>query len=359
MKRSIAIDGRPLYGPWNGTTTYIKAVVEVLLRSGFDVTLLTDKKVEIASDAPFNKCKVVLIDSHHGFKWEQITLRKHLKSSNYDIYFIGSNMGLPWFYFGKTQLVLGLLDIIPMMLPRLYLLHPPFKSVVTYLIPQIASILKAKRILTISKTSARDIKRIFPFKRVDSILMRMPDTIEPTWSNTKKDQFVYVGGVDPRKQLIVLLQAFKEFLSNHPDYKLVFIGKHYEPIEEAILDLGISKNIIKTGYVEDAEKMQIISESTAMVYPSLYEGYGLAIAESMLAHTPILVGPGGSQSEVGGDAVLYINPTSPADITSKMEKILNVDLQKELIAKSETQLAVISNIELDEKLADYFQKLLA
>jgi glycosyltransferase involved in cell wall biosynthesis len=357
MKKSIAIDGRPLYGPWNGTTSYIKTVIEVLLRSDFDVTLVTDKPIAVSSEVPFKNCRIELIDSHHGFKWEQIALRKYLNANDYDIYFVGSNMGLPLFYFGKTKLILGLLDIIPMMLPRIYLLHPPFKSIITYLLPQVASILKAEKIVTISKTSAKDIKRVFPFKRIESILMRMPDTVKSTVAEKKKEQFVYVGGVDPRKQLTVLLQAFKAFLEKHPQFKFVFIGKHYELIDGDIRALGLEKNVIKTGYVSDQEKMKIISESTAMVYPSLYEGYGLAIAESMLAHTPILVGPGGSQREIGGDAVLYIDPKNSQDIVSKMEEILDTELQKELINKSESQVALLSSAELDDQLAQYFQKL--
>lgn len=355
MTKRIAIDARPLYGSWNGTTTYLQTVVEVLLTRNYEVTLLSDKELpELPST--FDSCRREVLIGGNGWSWEQRTLRRYLSAHDYDLYYVGSNKGLPLLYFGPTRIVLGLLDIIPIILYREYLLKPPFKSIVTYLMPQVLSIIKADSILTISQTSAKDIKRIFPFKNVTSILMKLPNTIKPAISKKKINQFAYVGGVDPRKKLGNLLAAFKIFLKLHPNYKLVLIGKDYNQIMHLINKYNLSESVILTGYISDKEKMKIISESRALVYPSLYEGYGVAIAEAMLANTPILAGRGGSQAEVGGDSVLEIDPLDSEDIYKKMELVLSKDVHEPLLVAAKKRIEELTAPSLDYQMGVFFDK---
>lgn len=359
-KISIAIDGRPFSGPTNGFTVYLTSVLKTLRAAHFDITLVASKPYKPEHTIAKEFTTITITGKMGRFWWEQWTLLRFLQKNRYDIYFTGYNTGLPILYLGKTKLMLGLLDLIPLKFKRLYLfagIKSAIRSIFSYLIPQYLSAWKADKIITISKASMVDIEHYFPGKEVAYSLIKLEVPTNLPKIRKAKRQFVYVGGVDARKRIDVVIKAFAQFLQQTPGYKLILIGRGYEVFESLIAELGVKDSVVRTGYISDEEKMNIIADSQAMVYPSLYEGYGLAIAEAFLCNTPVICGTGGSQAEVGGKGVITIDPTSTDQVAEAIQQVVKHETAKRLEAGMKSQLKLLTSPEIDRRVAGFFTNL--
>jgi len=350
----IAIDGRPFAGSPNGYTTYLSSIIEPLATAGWEITLLTSQPLRPAFDA-VSRCQVVNIGGNYGsWRWEQSAVPKILRTYGFDLYFAGSNRAMPWGRSHQTRHILGLLDVIPFRFPRLYILRKPWHFLRHDLAAELLSIWRADAIITISQQSAHDIKRYF--RRPAKPFLIKLDTEEPVVAaGDKQRQFVYVGGVDPRKRIDNLLRAFARFRIDHPDYRLILIGRGYEMFDDLIRQLGIEKDVELIGVLDDADKVEAIATSQALVYPSLYEGYGLAIAEAILADTAVIAGVGGAQREVGGNAALYIDPEASADIAAAMARVIEPATQTKLQQARRQQRRVLTSPHISDDIVDYFR----
>ena len=351
---TIAVDGRPFTGTPNGYTTYTRSIATVLRSHGFSVTLLTDRPPS-ASFEEIRDLPVSVLPGKSGWAWEQGPLRRHLSESDYDVYFAGCNRGLPLRSVGRTKLALGLLDLIPLRFPRLYLLRSRCLYVRRELFPMLLSGFRADAVLTISSASARDVRRLFPHKPVTPIWIQLPRP-SPAGRERRKE-FVYVGGNDPRKRIDNLLRGFALFAKQRDDYRLILIGSGYDVFDPLLAKLNVAHAVEKRGYVDRATRDDLIAGSAAVVYPSLYEGFGLAIAEALLAGAPVIAGTGGAQAEVGGDAAVYADPRSPEELARAMERVIDPAERKRLDAAIAQQAAKLSDPAIGERTAEFFSRL--
>jgi glycosyltransferase involved in cell wall biosynthesis len=349
---TIAIDARPLTGGYSGYTTYLISIIEPLLNHGFGVTLLSNRPLDEAHTIA-KRCRIEVFGSERGSWWEQMDVPGYLQAHRHDLYLVGTNKGLPWRKARGTRYMLGLLDIIPYKFPRYYLTKIHYLLRELRPISQLISVLRADEIITISEQSATDIHHLL-HRRVTPLLMKIDRLHVPKGQIQKRKQFAYVGGVDMRKKIAVLLRAFASFANKNDSYRLVLIGRGYEAFNDLADELGIKDKVTMTGFIAEEEKMRTIAESTAMVYPSEYEGYGLAIAEGFMADVPVIAGPGGSQKEVGGDGVLYVNPTDPDEIAAAMEQILEAPVRGRLAEGRKRQMAKIFGPEIEEAIVRFF-----
>lgn len=127
------------------------------------------------------------------------------------------------------------------------------------------------------------------------------------------DRFVlYVGAIEPRKNLPRLLEAFAErHHRGELPHRLVFVGPYgwlSEDFGARIEALGLSRAVHFTGYVPFADLPAIYSLADMFVFPSLYEGFGLPVAEAMACGAPTIIGGTSSLTEIGGDAVSVVDP---------------------------------------------------
>jgi len=327
---TIAVDARTYSEKqvYTGTSVYLTSILEPLLAAGFQITLISNAPLNMEHSV-IEGCKVAILPSSSNISWEFKVLPRYLKNGNYDIYFAPGNRGISWRKIPQTRCVLAFLDAIPYKFPRYYLFKNKGYFLRHELIPQLVSLFCADDIITISHSSLLDIKQIFFRKNIVELPFNLtaPRIINP---RVAKKQFVYVGGDNPRKRIANLGKAFLIFRKKHPDYRLVLIGRADPRFDPELNRLSLQESVITTGYISEAEKFNIISESTAMVFPSLYEGFGLAIAEGIQAGVPVLAGDGGAQREVGGEAVLRIDPQDVSSIATAMEKVLQPEVQKRL-----------------------------
>jgi glycosyltransferase involved in cell wall biosynthesis len=143
---------------------------------------------------------------------------------------------------------------------------------------------------------------------------------------------VFVGGLEPRKNLETLVRAFG--MLDDGRCSLVLTGgpvpwaKGYpERIDHAVAELptGIAQRIVRTGYVPDADRRALLSGAEVLAYPSLYEGFGFPILEAFAANVPVLTSDRSAMPETAGDAAILVDPEDPASIAAGLGQLLADD----------------------------------
>jgi len=149
--------------------------------------------------------------------------------------------------------------------------------------------------------------------------------------------FVFVGTANKRKNVVNILLAFNAFRKKGHNVKLVFAGskKYWDKEMKTVLqNMQFADDVIFTGYISTAELNKVISASFSLLYPSLFEGFGVPIVEAFACRTPVITSNTTSMPEVAGDAALLVNPFSVEEITSAMESLFtNENLRNDLISK--------------------------
>ncbi|MCZ7571488.1 MAG: glycosyltransferase family 4 protein [Ardenticatenaceae bacterium] len=137
--------------------------------------------------------------------------------------------------------------------------------------------------------------------------------------------FLYVGTLQPRKNLARLIEAFAAVASPDPELGLVLAGQRgwlYEGLVAHTRRLGLEGRVHFPGYVPDQALPALLSGAVAFVYPSLFEGFGLPILEAQACRTPVLTSTTSSCPEVAGEAALLVPPTDVAAITAGLRRLL-------------------------------------
>ncbi len=196
---------------------------------------------------------------------------------------------------------------------------------------------KASRIIVVSESTKLDLIRFFPdlpssrirvihhgvnaefFSAKQSETAR--DALFAHYGLVPQSYVLYVGAIQPRKNLVRLVSAFEAAKLHHPDMKLVIVGEKAW-LSDAIIDRmnrsPFSDDIIRTGKVPFHELPIWYQNARFFAFPSLYEGFGLPVLEAFAAGTPALLGSASSLPEVGGDAALYVDPHIESDIALKL-----------------------------------------
>lgn len=150
---------------------------------------------------------------------------------------------------------------------------------------------------------------------------------------------LFVGGIEPRKNLETLVAAFAML---EPGTRLVIAGGpvRWDPKAQERLDATIGSlapasraRIVRTGYVSDKEKVALLTGSTILAYPSLYEGFGFPVLEGFAAGVPVLTSNVSSLPEVAGDAAFLVDPRDVAAIAEGFTQLFeDADLRAMLSA---------------------------
>jgi glycosyltransferase involved in cell wall biosynthesis len=220
------------------------------------------------------------------------------------------------------------------------------------LIPTVAR--RARRILVPSESTRRDVARLLA---VDPGRIRLvPYAASPLYRplsdgfstlarrGIRPPYFLYVGTIEPRKNLARALRAFGRIAPSLPDHRFVIVGqpgwKFGEVLHEARRP-DLAQRVVLTGYLPEEELPVVYNHATALVYPSLYEGFGLPLVEAMACGTPVLTSSGSSLSEVAADAALLVPPLQEDKLAEAMTAIatderLRVDLRRRGLLRAAT-----------------------
>jgi glycosyltransferase involved in cell wall biosynthesis len=156
-----------------------------------------------------------------------------------------------------------------------------------------------------------------------------------------KDYFIYVGAIHPRKNLIRLVQAFEDFSDKYKmEYNLIIAGRMAWKSKEFLEFVNNSKykeRIKLIGFVDNYAKSILISSALALIYVSLYEGFGFPVLEGMSAGTPVICSRESSLPEVAGEAAILVDPQNILEISKAMKQVLSPEISNELIEKGRHQ----------------------
>lgn len=213
---------------------------------------------------------------------------------------------------------------------------------------------KATRIVTVSGFSKKDITekyRIAP-EKIDVSYNGAHEAYKPlNWEEreaVKKEvadgceYFVFAGALHPRKNVVNLLKAFIAFKKRQrTNMKLVIVGRlawKYQEVEELRDTMPFKDDVRWVGYMNVDKLSKIIGGAYALVYASLFEGFGIPILEAQQCNVPAIVSNTSSMPEVGGDAALLVDPKDVQDISHKMEQLYKDEtLRAKLIAAAQEQ----------------------
>lgn len=214
------------------------------------------------------------------------------------------------------------------------------------------------RAMTVSQSSADDVEQILgiPGERIDVITeaanaeFRAID--DPSVAAAARERcgvpegaalFTYVGGMNPHKNLLGLLAAMRRVVQERPDAHLAIVGDtsgkgfwdDVPGLQRFIADHPpLGEHVHFTGYLSDEELTQLLNGTSALVFPSLWEGFGLPAVEAMSCGVPVLASDLSSLPEVIGDAGLFFDPRDTASISECLLEFLNTAGLRERLAQA-------------------------
>lgn len=175
-----------------------------------------------------------------------------------------------------------------------------------------------------------------------------PASIAPQLAthDLRQPYFLAVGNLQPRKNLARLVEAFSLFSQAHPGVQLAIVGQggfRGTAIQRTIDEHRVSGAIRFFGYASEDQLVSLYNGALALVYPSVYEGFGLPVVEAMACGRPVIASNTSSLPEVAGDAALLIDPLDVNAIRNALERLVaDPALAAELSRRALTQAARFS-----------------
>lgn len=225
-------------------------------------------------------------------------------------------------------------DLTPLLFPQYHRFHSQLLQKIF-----LRGILrKASLIVANSAFTASDIDRVFPFTsgKVVPILLGFEPEMTPvlestllTELNVEKPFWLAVGTIEPRKNLVRLLEAYQQFrTSTKVRVPLIIVGERgwkAESFFEALAQHPNKSDIHLTGYVTRDQLNALYSHAIGLVYPSEYEGFGLPVLEAFACGCPVICSRVSSLPEVGGDVAWYVDPYGVTDLADHMERLYQLE----------------------------------
>lgn len=294
--------------------------------------------------------------------WTLGALNKAVNKDHLDLFFNPTHYS-PLFL--NCPQVISILDVSYIYFPELFNKNDLYKLAIwgKY------SVKKAAHIITISKSSKDDIMK--EYKVSEAKISVIPVGIKDIdiKQMTKKELFehyklqnpyvLYVGTLQPRKNLVRLIEAFSKLKKSNID--LVIVGKkgwQFEEILSAPEKYCVLDRVHFLHSVSNAELPAFYEHAECFVLPSLYEGFGLPILEAMKYGCPVVTSNISSMPEAGGDAAEYFDPTDVSDMAMVIDKVVSDKiLQEKMIKKGSDHLKNFSWDKSAEKVIEIFESL--
>jgi len=190
-------------------------------------------------------------------------------------------------------------------------------------------------VIAVSESTKRDLieklgvapdKITVVYEGVDHEKFR-PKADQPLAGKVDREYLLFVGTVQPRKNLVRLIDAFSSLSSRFPNLDLVIAGKEgwlANEIYAAPKDFGVEKEVKFLGYVPTDKVVSLMNGARALVFPSLYEGFGLPVLEAMACGCPVVTSNISSLPEVAGEAGILVDPYSVEDIARGISQVLEL-----------------------------------
>lgn len=250
-------------------------------------------------------------------------------------------------------------------------LKPSHQRYMKYFSPRFAH--HSTRIATVSEFSKHDIVDTYKISpdKIDVVYDGAHEGYHPLDSNLRqqiRDQyaqgcpyFIFVGTIIKRKNLATVLTAFDLFKAkNHTDMKLVVVGHKVwwqDELKDAFDRMRYQDSVIFIGRATAELLVNLLGAAEALVYPSLFEGFGIPIIEAFHAEIPVITSNCTSMPEVAGDAAILVEPTDVTMLADALQTVSsNCALRAELVEKGRSQRERFSWDKTSAKLWDSMMK---
>ena len=215
---------------------------------------------------------------------------------------------------------------------------------------------KSKAIIAVSKTTKKDIVKWYqiPDTKISVIYNGFEKKSEDKsdkdvltqYNISGKKYILYVGTLQPRKNIVTLIHAFNDYYKTHEGLKLVIVGKKgwlYDEIFAEVKRLSLNDKVIFTDFIPDEDVIILYKNAWVFVMPSLYEGFGIPILEAMAYGCPVISSQNSSLPEIGGEACLYFDPEDPNDLIEKLYQLAqSKEIYNKLIKTGKNRITLFS-----------------
>lgn len=215
-------------------------------------------------------------------------------------------------------------DLTPLLFPQFHLK----KSVIVHKL-LLGRILKnADLIITNSNRTKKDISKIYGHSQKTKAILLGANPPENTGAKIKPKNgalpyFLFVGTLEPRKNLPLLIEAFLESTAGlETGHQLIIAGEPGWRMEK-FHEMYKHPSVIFKNFVDEGEKASLYAGAQALIYPSIYEGFGLPPLEAMLQGTPVICSSGGSLQEIYKKYSLMFDPKNKAELKKHILKVIN------------------------------------
>lgn len=352
MTLHLAVDGKRYFRNTSGLGRYSRTLVNALLaenhRHELRMTLFKPPgESPFAAPAAPNLETITAAHAMGGdlgsALWRFYTLPRILDRSGYGI-FHGPSHVLP--RRSSCPMVVTVLDLIFLRYPEYFPLWD--RNYYRHIFRKSAR--RADHIISISEATKADLVDRFniPEEKISVIYPAFDDVFQPLAEDRletvrrqyqlPKTYLLYVGTIEPRKNILRTAQAFDRLLSagripSTSEFLVVGSkGWFYKEILTGIAALDHRERIRLTGPIYGEDLAGVYQLAQAMAYPSEFEGFGYPVLEAMRLGTPVLTGNISSLPEAGGDAAILVDPTSVEEIADGIERLLtDEDLRRECI----------------------------
>jgi len=320
MNSPIFVNAKFLSQPLTGVQRFASEL-SLLLKQNLPNCHFVSPKNLLQKDLS-KKLNPLLIGRQSGHLWEQVELPYFLHKHNSPLLLNLCNIA-PIFY---SNQIVALHDMAFIRNPHWF--SKKFQLAYRMMIPKIAK--KSKHLITVSQFSKDEIIELLKIHPTHiTVISNAASNLNVVPSGSlrpiKEDYIFTASSINPRKNLITLLQAFHK-LVKIKDIKLVLLGNVSSAFgaTKELLPFLDHPNIIHKTYASDSELKALYEHAKLFVYPSLYEGFGLPPLEALSSGCPVLVSDIPPHREVCVDAATYFNPLDSGELAEKILKQLRL-----------------------------------
>ncbi len=289
--------------------------------------------------------KIISFNCPNKFIWNFWTLPDYLRKNPVDIYH--TQYIAPFFVPKNIKIVTHIHDVSFNAYPELISKLDIF--FLKILIPR--SLKRADLIIAVSEFTKQEIEKYYRISpdKIKVVYNAVPDNFEKGTGDLEeirkkyslpKKFILYVGTLQPRKNIPMLIEAFAQMKNKVQGLKLVIVGNKKahnfdKKIEKAIESKNLQHDVIFPGYIEQEDISAVYSLAEVFVFPSLYEGFGIPLLEAMRLKIPVLASDIPVHREVAGEGALFFDLGNLEDLSEKLYNAIDdKNLREKIISSS-------------------------
>ena len=313
--RILVFNWRDIKHIWaGGAENYLHELSKLWVEQGYQVTIFCGNDGKSSRYETIDGIQIVRRGGFYMVYFWAFLYYIFRFRGKYDLV-IDSENGIPFFtplYVGKSKLLL------------IHHIHQEvFRNHLPWHLATLASFLEAKlmpfvyrkqRVVTVSNSSKEEIKKLAKnvFGEIEIVNPGIHNDKFLTLRKTTEPSFLYLGRLQPYKNIEIAVKAFAEVLTKYQTAVLTIAGygESLESLKKLAVDLGIEESVRFTGRVTEEEKHKLLAESWVMVQPSMIEGWGITVIEANASGTPVIASNvnGLRDSVVDGKTGLLVKP---------------------------------------------------